>query len=63
MTFRRHLAYVPANICALLNGAFEAHAIEAFSSLAVMIWNNSSAPRVSRWTYPTSSRHSKSSLE
>ena len=28
-----------------LNGALEAHAVEALSSRAVMIWQSSSAPR------------------
>src|SRR4051812_35931452 len=32
------------------NGALEAHAMEARSSRAVMIWNSSSAPRGSRCT-------------
>ena len=31
-------------MCALENGALEAHAMEARSSLAVMIWNGSSGP-------------------
>jgi hypothetical protein len=33
-----------------LNGALEAHAMEARSSRAVMIWNSSSAPWASRLT-------------
>jgi len=32
------------------NGALDAHAIDARSSRAVMIWKSSSAPRGSRWT-------------
>src|SRR5664280_341889 len=44
-----------------LNGAFDATAIEARSSRSVSTWNRSSAPRLSRCRYPSSSRYSRSS--
>jgi len=50
VSFSRHLAHVRLNLCALLNGKFEATATEDFSSRSVMIWNNSSAPLVSSCT-------------
>ena len=45
MQFRRCLTQVHANICALLNAALDATAMEAFSSRSVNTWNSSSAPR------------------